>query len=137
MADTTEKTIAEELQAAMDVLSPDSPVHAEGTARILHAPDSDGYDVLIAICDQHDDPDNPPPGSQIHGQCGNCVFVKLYDRDLAKQLAALINAREPLAAWLKSRDGVELREDGPLPSDFEHALRIARVLNGTTERTGS
>ncbi|TMS00138.1 hypothetical protein [Nonomuraea basaltis] len=39
---------------------------------------------------------------------------------------------EPLASWLESWDGVELREDGPLPADFEFALRIARVLNGTT-----
>lgn len=40
---------------------------------------------------------------------------------------------EPLASWLESWDGIELREDGPLPSDFEYALRIARVLNGTAQ----
>lgn len=37
---------------------------------------------------------------------------------------------EPLAAWLESWDGVELDERGPLPEDFEHALAVARVLNG-------
>ncbi|MGW4406556.1 hypothetical protein ACWEJ6_21180 [Nonomuraea sp. NPDC004702] len=38
---------------------------------------------------------------------------------------------EPLASWLESWDGVDLREDGPLPDDFTYALRVARVLNGT------
>jgi|GEM_PF-6777054 len=38
---------------------------------------------------------------------------------------------EPLASWLESWDGVDLAEDGPLPEDFEHALRIVRALNGT------
>lgn len=37
---------------------------------------------------------------------------------------------EPLAAWLESWEGVDLREDGPLPEDFARALKIARVLNG-------
>lgn len=60
----------------------------------------------------------------ITGDCDNPERLAL--------IVALLDAREPLASWLESWDGVELREDGPLPSDFEYALRIARVLNGTT-----
>jgi hypothetical protein len=51
----------------------------------------------------------------------NARWIALMNPDVA----------EPLAAWLESWDGVELREDGPLPEDFKHALAVARALNGT------
>lgn len=131
MGDTPE-TVADELASATHVLSVDSPVHAPGTARILGDQTKASYSaVMIAICERHDDPADLPANLDRDGCCGNCVFVKTYDRDLARQLVALINAREPLAALLESWDGVELREDGPLPDDFVYALRIARALNGT------
>jgi len=40
---------------------------------------------------------------------------------------------EPLASWLESWDGVEIREDGPMPDDFRYALAVARQIN----RSGS
>lgn len=62
MADTKPHLPADELSAAVDMLSPDSPVHAPGRARIVPdvPADEDGFHVLIAICGEHDDPDNPP-----------------------------------------------------------------------------
>lgn len=34
-----------------------------------------------------------------------------------------------VADWLESWDGVDLREDGPLPDDFAFALKVARAVN--------
>lgn len=45
-------------------------------------------------------------------------------------VAALIRAREPLAKWLISWGGIELEEGGPLPEDAQHALAVARAING-------
>jgi hypothetical protein len=45
-------------------------------------------------------------------------------------VAALIRAREPLAKWLISWGGIELDESGPLPEDAQHALAVARAING-------
>lgn len=128
MAESKTETTGDELEAAARRLEVESPVHAPGRARVLRVHDGDGYDELIAICDRHDDPDNPPPNSR-YGQCGDCKFVKTYDVDLAKQVAALINVRPSLQAWLESWDEIDLSEAGPLPTDYEHALKIARALN--------
>ncbi|MER6249417.1 hypothetical protein [Streptomyces griseorubiginosus] len=45
-------------------------------------------------------------------------------------VAALVRAREPLAKWLISWGGIELEESGPLPEDAQHALSVARAING-------
>jgi hypothetical protein len=37
---------------------------------------------------------------------------------------------EPVADWLESWLGVHLSVDGPMPQDYEHALKIVRVVNG-------
>ncbi len=94
-----EQTPATELRDAAELLSPDAPVYAPGTARIMKG-DSGALD-LIVICDQHDDPDHPPANLDREGCCRECVFVDARDAAVARQLAALINAREPLTAWLK------------------------------------
>ena len=44
-------------------------------------------------------------------------------------VAALIRAREPLAAWMESWTGIDLREDAALPEDAQHALAVARAIN--------
>ncbi|KAB8186920.1 hypothetical protein FH608_046375 [Nonomuraea phyllanthi] len=36
---------------------------------------------------------------------------------------------DPVADWLESKEGIHLSQDGPMPDDFQHALRIARVIN--------
>lgn len=35
---------------------------------------------------------------------------------------------EPLAAWLESWDGIEIREDAPMVDDLRHALNVARAI---------
>jgi hypothetical protein len=37
---------------------------------------------------------------------------------------------EPVYVWLESWQGVHLSVDGPMPQDFEHALKIVRIVNG-------
>ena len=37
-----------------------------------------------------------------------------------------------LADWLRTWEGFEFREDGPMPDDLAAALRIARAVNGGT-----
>jgi hypothetical protein len=38
---------------------------------------------------------------------------------------------EPVAVWLESWQGVHLSVDGPMPQDYEHALKIVRIVNGS------
>ena len=96
----TGQTPAETLRLAADVLTEDSPVHAPGRARVVQLLDEEG-DVVwwISICDQHDDSTRTLHADR-NGHCRSCVFAFCRDKDLAHQLAALINARGPLAAWL-------------------------------------
>jgi hypothetical protein len=44
-------------------------------------------------------------------------------------VAALLRAREPIADWLDSWDGVDIDEHASMPDDLRHALVIARALN--------
>jgi hypothetical protein len=37
---------------------------------------------------------------------------------------------DPVADWLESWQGVHLSVDGPMPQDFEHALKIVHIVNG-------
>ena len=125
----------DELWDAIERLSPDSPVHAPGRARIVEGADAgeDGLRVLIAICENHDDPTTPPPHPDGLGCCAGCVFIRAGDRHLAGQLIALINVRERLSIWLESWQDVVMDTSGPLPEDFGHAMKIARTLNGSAQ----
>ncbi|AKZ60784.1 hypothetical protein SAM23877_p075 (plasmid) [Streptomyces ambofaciens ATCC 23877] len=44
--------------------------------------------------------------------------------------ADLARLRVPVTRWLASWEGVELREDAALPEDAQHALAVARAING-------
>jgi hypothetical protein len=50
--------------------------------------------------------------------------------DLLRHCADLFRLRLPLAVWLESWDGVDVREHGPVPDDYLHAVAIARAING-------
>lgn len=104
----TETPVAEELRAAAESLGGDFPAYAPGTARITPNPAEN--ELLISVCDQHD---GPAPGAvfDAFGHCGSCVFVRLHSSEhrFAQQLAALINARKPLADLLEEA-AVEIDE---------------------------
>jgi hypothetical protein len=136
-----ERTPAEMLRTAAEVLTEDSPVHAPGRARVVQLADDEG-DVVwwISICDQHDDPANAPR-TDANGHCSSCVFAFCRDKDLAFQLAALINARRSLAGWLKQAAkawtdevrGDRLHDtcDGAVGEDcwcFDRPIAVARAL---------
>lgn len=53
-------------------------------------------------------------------------------RDLEWIALAHPGLAEPLAAWLESWDGIDFTEDGAMLDDLQYALRIARVINGST-----
>ncbi|MEV0994615.1 hypothetical protein [Nonomuraea sp. NPDC050202] len=129
MADTTEKTIADELREAAAKL------------RRVSAGTTDGRWVCGRLEEQED------LSQQVAVSTENALVAEInlsvrdsawrYMRDQAVrdgQWIALASPAlaEPLASWLDSWTGIDLREDGPLPEDVEHALRIARVINGTT-----
>ncbi|MEU8278202.1 hypothetical protein ACFYOK_37455 [Microbispora bryophytorum] len=117
---------ADELFAAVEVLSADAPVYAPGTARIKTG-ETGGQD-LIVICDQHDDPDNPPATLDLEGCCRDCIFVDARDPAVARQLAALINARAAIAAWLQ--EWAEGLSNCLSLDHYGHVLAVARALNG-------
>lgn len=95
-----ERTHAETLLAAAEALAEDAPVFAPGRARVTQIEDEDeGVSWWISICEQHDDPARPPRLDR-HGHCGSCVFLNCFDKDLAHQVAALLNIRRQLAEWL-------------------------------------
>ncbi|WP_433364290.1 hypothetical protein [Streptosporangium sp. CA-115845] len=125
-AETT--TTSDKLRAAVEALTSDAPVYAPGTARIMSNPAEN--ELIISVCDQHGEA-APAVRFDAFGHCRSCVFVRLHSSDLrfAQQIAALINARKPLAAWLESWDGIEIREDGPMSDDFRHTLVVARHIN--------
>ena len=130
MADTTEKTVAEELREAAARLRGESADTTPGpwkrhdtfldfgghTATVLTQRQQINDTELVAWL-----PSRSHEPWADHPCWANSGWIALVHPGLA----------EPLASWLESWDGVDLREDGPLPEDFEHALRIARVLNGT------
>lgn len=119
---------AEDLAAAVEALTGGAPVYVPGTARIVSNPAEN--EVIISVCDQHTE-SNPAVMFDALGHCGDCVFVRLHASEawFAHQLAGLINARPALVAWLGSWDGIEVREDGPMPDDFRYALDVARRIN--------
>lgn len=130
MSDTKTQTVANELRAAAarvrEVFVP------AATARV------EPRSSVVTICGNHD-------GSPL---CRSCVAFTASDLVVARLLAALINAREPLAAWLESaavwhdETTVALTDPnhalhhvcgGVLGADcgcFAHPLAVARALNG-------
>jgi hypothetical protein len=38
---------------------------------------------------------------------------------------------DPVADWLESWQGVHLSVDGPMSQDYEHALKIVHIVNGS------
>lgn len=52
-------------------------------------------------------------------------------RDVAPQITGpLAGLADPVADWLDSWTATNIREDGPMPEDFRHALTIARKILG-------
>jgi len=52
-------------------------------------------------------------------------------RDVAPQITGpLAGLADPVADWLDSWTATDIREDGPMPEDFRHALAIARTVLG-------
>jgi hypothetical protein len=97
------------------------------TARVVERDTS-----VVVICGHHDEP------AEI---CRNCHYFDVQDRVLARLVATLINAREPLASWLEKTshivDSFRLPShpehepcDDPCCYTAHHALAVARVLNG-------
>ncbi|MBN6054555.1 hypothetical protein JYK22_21615, partial [Nonomuraea sp. RK-328] len=138
VADTkTQTTVAAELREAA-ARARERLVPA-ATARVLQ------QSAIVAICGNHDDP------ALI---CRNCVYFDAGDRGLARMVAMLINAREPLAAWLES--AARVAREHPQDPDYaglpdfrfcdtcrdeetdcvafvDGALAVARALNGTAQ----
>jgi len=136
VADTTEKTIANELREA--AARAREHLLAAVTARVLKRDTA-----IVAICGNHDEP------AEI---CRNCHSFDVRDRVLARLVATLINAREPLASWLESAAWVAREhpqdpnyaglpdtkfcttcndEETACVSYVAGALAVARALNGT------
>ncbi len=75
-------------------------------------------------CD-HRHPVQPPLGSLARpGDCSQCGAP--YGHEPVSESLA-----EPLAAWLESWDGFDIPESAPHADDWEHALRVARAINGS------
>lgn len=86
MSDTkTEKTVAAELREA--AARAREHLLPAVTARVLKRDTA-----ILAICGNHDE------AAEI---CRNCHYLDVRDRVLARLMAMLINAREPLASWLE------------------------------------
>lgn len=70
----------------------------------------------------------------MHGCCQDCRYLYTYndgDPELAAYVAKLLAAGPALRAWLKSWQGLDVREDGPHSDDWALALRAARAINGS------
>ncbi|MER6575784.1 hypothetical protein [Nonomuraea sp. NPDC001023] len=133
MADTkTEKTVAEELREA----AARAREHLLPHVIAVVIPQT----AIVTICVDHKEP--------WETVCRNCISFDARHRELANLLAALFNAREPLASWLeetaeKFDDEVRGRLhdtcDGAIGEDcycFREPLAVARVLNGTALPVG-
>jgi hypothetical protein len=136
MAETkTEKTVAEELREA--AARAREHLLSQVTAEVLP------QTAIVTLCGNHEESE---------AICRNCAHFDVRDRVLARIVAALINAREPLASWLEqyarwADDSIFVYdEESDIPvheSDycdgeigkgcqcFAHPLAVARVLNGT------
>lgn len=139
-----DQTPTEELRAA--AVKVRAALRTADTARVT--PNENGSMETVVICDLHADPLLDTDAS---GSCANCEFVETFRPPLAALIAALVNAREPLAAWLEhvaySHDGLNIAADKMLdrladvrveadailrrgPYDMDDALEVARVING-------
>ncbi|MER7361875.1 hypothetical protein [Nonomuraea wenchangensis] len=151
MADTTEKTLADELREA----AARAREHLVPSVTAWVLPQS----ALVVLCGSHEAAEE---------MCRNCMHFSARDRVLARLVAALINAREPLASWLEQvaeefgrevitdtpecpncGEGCAGHDDALVHDDgcgnwladadapglrcecFDPALAVARLLNGT------
>lgn len=123
------RTPAAILEAAAHALTEDSPVHVPGHARVAEVAVGE-YGLTISVCDQHNDPDNPPKSAGAHDHCSSCSFigVHVYDRAFADQLVALINARPQLTALLKG--AADQARSSRVKVKVAPALAVARALLG-------
>ncbi|GHH67494.1 hypothetical protein GCM10017673_14570 [Streptosporangium violaceochromogenes] len=121
-------TPAEELRAAATLLrTPLPPYLAGAQVRVIQG-DSERMDTLAwcRVTDHGDDGD---------GECENCKVVEVLQPVLARLIAALFTAREPLARLLDDaadRLGffASLGERALPLAEYE--LAVARALLGTT-----
>lgn len=121
-----DRTPAETLLAAAEVLTEDSPVFAPGRAWVTAIADEDDGTVWwISICEHHDAP-APEHRRDANGHCGSCMFLFTHDPDVARQVTALINARPTLRALLE-RAAVTARSHRVKVAD---PLAVARALLG-------
>lgn len=67
----------------------------------------------------------PTPAEELHA----AVQVLQSHHTTAADLARL---RVPVTRWLASWEGIDFREDAALPEDAQHALALARAINGGT-----
>ncbi|MEU6709949.1 hypothetical protein ABZ897_00605 [Nonomuraea sp. NPDC046802] len=152
MAETSEKTVADELREAAARAREHLLPHVIAVAIPQTA--------IVTICVEHQE--------QWETVCRNCISFDVRHRELASLLAILFNAREPLASWLEKTahdfdveveehrpdccgdaheesgllhlDGcgdwvTVYRDHGGAPCGcFAHALAVARVLNGGAPR---
>jgi hypothetical protein len=95
---------------------------------------SSAWTICRPICDQQVPGECEPDCGRNVLQTGaeSCEEDFLGENDA--QWIALMHPglAKPLAVWLESWAGVELREDGPYPDDWFHAVQIARAINGGT-----
>ncbi|MGA4989934.1 hypothetical protein [Nonomuraea bangladeshensis] len=135
MAETTEKTIAVELREAAARVRE----HLVPAVKAWVLPQS----ALVVLCGDHEAAEE---------MCRNCLHFSARDRVLARLVASLLNAREPLASWLEQNarwaaDSILVEDgggdapfhdsdfcDGEIGKNcqcFDHPLAVARALNGT------
>lgn len=122
-----ELTAAQEIRTAAARLRAALPDYAAGTAYVVQG-DSESMDT-IAWCNT-DHSDDPAPACCVEA-------IETGHPALAQLIAALLNAREPLAAWLEMmldtysglQSGASSRKPPP-NSHLARALTVARAVNG-------
>jgi hypothetical protein len=118
MADARTETPADEMREAAARARED--LLPAVTARVIE------HTAVVVICGNHDEP------AEI---CRNCHYFDVQDRVLARLVATLINAREPLASLLNHMADIaayaaERGLRNAAAGQVAHTLAVARVLNG-------
>ncbi|GAA0970010.1 hypothetical protein GCM10009555_018170 [Acrocarpospora macrocephala] len=109
-----ELTPADEIRAAADLLRATIPGQpADVVARVVQS-DSENMDA-VAFCDQ--------PAHEPYDTCDHCHTVEVHSVQLAALIAALFNAREPIARLLEIHTEI-------CHGDGCATVNVARALNG-------
>jgi hypothetical protein len=119
MPDTKTETPADEMRTA--AARAREHLLPAVTARVVERDTS-----VVVICGNHDEP------AEI---CRNCHYFDVQDRVLARLVATLINAREPLASLLDHMADIaayaaERGLRNAAAGQVAHTLAVARALNG-------